>query len=319
MNVLVTAIGSMSAQAVIKSLREIIDGKINGCDIYHEKWLPSRRLVDGFRTVPHPVEVDRYISFLLDLCREWQINFLVPLTDPEVDILSGFSDDFYAQGVSITVSPQWCIRIVRDKQELFERLAGFAEVKMIPTYALKTCTESDELTFPALAKPRKGRSSEGLFRLSSRCDVDLLLNNPAYRDHIVQPLIPGIVTTVDVVRDPATDTVVCVAREELIRTANGAGLSVRIIEDAALTRLVEFMVKTLDVRGAVNIEFMVNDTGAYLMDFNPRFSAGVAFSIMAGYDMVKNHIRCFTGEKLDICPKLQVGFFAKQFHELIII
>ena len=184
MNVLVTAIGSMSAQAVIKSLRKIIDGKINGCDIYHEKWLPSRRLVDGFRTVPHPAEVDRYICFLLDLCREWQINFLVPLTDPEVDILSGFSDDFYAQGVSITVSPQWCIKIVRDKQELFERLAGFAEVKMIPTYALKTCTESDALTFPALAKPRKGRSSEGLFRLSSRCDVDLLLNNPAYRDHI---------------------------------------------------------------------------------------------------------------------------------------
>lgn len=318
MNVLVTAIGSMSAQAVIKSLREIIGGKINGCDIYHEKWLPSRRLVDGFRTVPHPVEMNHYISFLLDLCREWHINFLVPLTDPEVDILSEFRDDFEAQGINIAISPKWCIRTVRDKQVLFERLAGFVEVKTIPTYELKTCTESDELTFPAIAKPRKGRSSEGLFRILSRHDVDLLLNNPAYQDHIVQPLIPGIVTTVDVVRDPATDSVVCVAREELIRTLNGAGLSVRIIQDIPLTRLVEFLVRTLDVRGAVNIEFIVNQTGAYLMDFNPRFSAGVAFSIMAGYDMVKNHMRCFTGERLDYRAVLQQGFFAKEFHELFI-
>lgn len=58
------------------------------------------------------------------------------------------------------------------------------------------------------------------------------------------------------------------------------------------------------------MEFIENDGKYYLIDINPRFSAGVSFSDFAGYNMVNDHMKCFIG--LDINGR-------KSFNDMILI
>lgn len=92
------------------------------------------------------------------------------------------------------------------------------------------------------------------------------------------------------------------SQAELLRTLNGAGTSVQVFRDPVLEKICEEIAGALDVKGCVNFEFIEHhteqgETEWYFLECNPRFAGGVAFSCMAGYDMVKNHLRCFAGKE----------------------
>ena len=64
------------------------------------------------------------------------------------------------------------------------------------------------------------------------------------------------------------------------------------------------------------MEFIKNEKGYFLIDINPRFSAGIAFSCKTGYDFINAHLDCFIGKALppqvDIIPKIEVKFFIER-------
>lgn len=60
------------------------------------------------------------------------------------------------------------------------------------------------------------------------------------------------------------------------------------------------------------MEFIELNNEFYLIDVNPRFSAGVAFSVIAGYDMVNNHLRCFQEKDIEFRPKYQEMIITKK-------
>ena len=106
-------------------------------------------------------------------------------------------------------------------------------------------------------------------------------------------------------------------RKELIRTANGAGTVVELFYDECLAEILNYLGKFFNIIGCVNFEFLRTENETFLMDINPRFSAGVAFSVKAGYDMIINHLRCFTNEKIVKADKpVQSAIFAKRFTDL---
>lgn len=74
--------------------------------------------------------------------------------------------------------------------------------------------------------------------------------------------------------------------------------------------------KALNIWGCVNFEFVEKEEQEwYLLECNPRFSGGTAFSSMAGYDMVKNHLRCFTGEELEPMGEIKGQYLVKRYQE----
>ena len=52
------------------------------------------------------------------------------------------------------------------------------------------------------------------------------------------------------------------------------------------------------VVGVVNMEFIVNDSGAWFLEVNPRFSGGVGFSVLAGVDFPALNLLCHAGEAI---------------------
>ena len=136
-----------------------------------------------------------------------------------------------------------------------------------------------------------------------------------HEGYIIQELIEGPVYTVDYVRSESTGNDFCVPRKELLRTKNGAGTTIKIVCDEKLINLTSHIGRKIHVNGVVNMEFIHHNDRYYLIDINPRFSAGVAFTNKAGYNMVINHLNCHTGKDIDTECEYHEQLMTKRYHE----
>jgi len=219
------------------------------------------------------------------------------LTDAEIDVLNQNRAVFQNHGITLCISGFETIVRCRDKSRIGSNIPAFRQEEL-----------HNPGIYPIIAKPKHGRSSEGKFRLESPTQLPLIPTPEAY---IFQPCIDGDVITVDFVRDGSGNTV-SVPRRELIRTSNGAGIVVEVFEDEALGEIVRHTADALNILGCVNVEFLHDRTTYYLMDVNPRFSAGIGFSCAAGYDFVKAHLDVFRNRAIDGVREITAGRMAKK-------
>lgn len=299
MNILVTAIGSFSADCVISTLKG--NGhRVIGCDIYPAEWHAVSSDCDRVYRSPLARDTTDYINFILDVCEKESVSHVIPLTDIEIDQLNLNRDIINKNGVVLCMPSESTLSVARDKYGLYKTFLHDAYVPSVPTYLVGEDTVPLNI-FPCIAKPYNGRSSEGLLKIYDRKGIGQIIESSGY---IVQPMVEGPVFTVDYVRSAETGHDFSIPREELLRTKNGAGITVRVFESEELSGIVSHIGEILDINGCVNMEFILHDGRYYLIDINPRFSAGVAFSKKVGYDMVTSHLNCHVGG--DICGRVRI-------------
>ena len=80
-------------------------------------------------------------------------------------------------------------------------------------------------------------------------------------------------------------------------------MTVEIFHSHLIEKITSNIGKELDINGCVNMEFIINKDNIFLIDVNPRFSAGIGFSKLAGYNFIESHINCFIGE--NILPRIK--------------
>ena len=309
MNILLTAIGSMSALCAINKLHEA-GHKVIGCDIYPEEWHYEASLCDVFKQAPY-ANTEEYIPFLIQVAKENDVNYIFPLTDLEIDIINGQREVFEKEGIVVCISSKETLAVARNKYVLFKTFEDDDKVLSVPT--LTSVDDLSTLTYPCVAKPKGGRSSEGLCYLESANQLNNIKDKTNY---IFQEKISGSICTIDYVRDVETGKCFCVPREELLRTKNGAGTTVKVFHDKALEDLVDYIGQKLNICGAVNMEFIKNENGYYLIDINPRFSAGIAFSCKTGYDFINAHLACFMDNEIPapvaFTEKIEIKYFVER-------
>lgn len=310
MKVLVTAIGSMSAECVIGTLGRLgID--VVATDIYPRDYHPVAKKCCAFYQVPRVYpNVKIYCETLKELAIKESCGAIIPLTDPEVDVLSESREMFETYGIKIWLAADNVIKKARNKGLWCQLLQGCKYLKTIPSY--KSYAELKiNYSGEFVAKKVKGRSSEGI----------LFSNTSAFHDradlgtdYLFQPKITGDILTVDFAKHPKSGQLVLVPRVELMRTKNGAGTVVKITEPEVCKAAVFELADGLGLTGVMNCEFIRGTDGLYLMDINPRFSAGVSFSQSAGYNFVKADVDCFCSGFLDEPVPIAEGkIFVKRF------
>lgn len=311
MRILVTAIGSMSAACAISRLKDY-GNYVVGCDIYPGYWHAETLLCDRFYRAPYATEREEYIRFLISVCMNEDIKYVVPLTDLEIDVINGYREKFEDAGIILCMQKPEILDIVRNKYRLFKTFESDSRVPSVKTCLLSHPDE--DMRYPCIAKPYDGRSSEGLIRNADRKLLQAITDKDRY---IVQEQIDGNVFTVDYCRSATSGTDCAVPREELLRTRNGAGITIRTSSDMRLVELVSYIGNVLNINGCVNMEFIFDGQNYYLIDINPRFSAGIAFSVMSGYDMVNSHMKCFLHEEIEGQIALQERTIVKKYVEEI--
>lgn len=312
---LITATGAFCAEAVIDSLRRHSNARLLGTNYRPAEWCATSALLDAAFQVPPAREVDAYVRRILEICDAERVTHVLPMIDPEVDAFALHHEAFAARGITLCMPPLESIRVARDKWLVHQAFQDVPGIRTIPTWRLRDLPVPG-LELPLIAKPCDGRNCEGLVRIQDPDYLRYIQDKCRDRDYIVQPLLPGEVCVVDVVRQAGTGQWAGMARQELIRTPTGAGLTVQMLPDASLVEAAGRVAEVLGVNGCINMEFLVHDGEALLMDVNPRFSGGIAFSYLSGYDMVLNHFRCFSGGELDAPVMPAPAIHARHYVEV---
>ena len=164
MRFIVTAIGSFSADCVIRKLKQS-GHYIVGCDIYEGCWHAVSRICDSFYKAPYAIEERAYVDFLLDVSYKEKINHIIPLTDLEVDVLNKYRKEFDSAGIVLSIQPPDCLAVARNKERLCKLFENDVLVHVPKTVRLENWSNCSGLAFPLIAKPVNGRSSEGLFKI----------------------------------------------------------------------------------------------------------------------------------------------------------
>lgn len=318
--ILITAIGSMSAEIVISTCKAMGLYTV-GCDTNPQEWLANGCEVDEFIQCPI-FSSKEYLPFIFDLIKKEDILYILPLTDPEVDVLSRERKRIEEMGACVLLPETATVELCRNKLVFQEYLHEQRIDNTISTISCAALTEDymDIIRFPSVVKPIDGRSSEGLFYITDFEELSRVLTCIEPENYIIQPQIGGEgchVVTVDVIRQKECNRFAAMARRELLRTANGAGLTVEIFQSDELISICRRIAEAIDLCGCVNFEFIEENGQYYILECNPRFSGGVEFSCMSGYDFIANHLRCFRREPIDLLQELRCQVIARRYKAYI--
>ena len=208
--VIVTAVGSFSAPAVIRELKEA-GFRVVGTDINPKEFIAMSAEADVFVNLPRCDAGQKYVDALAELIRREKVDAVIPLTDAELDVLNEVREQL--EPAALWASPAEAVRVSRDKVKS-RAAAERAGAKVIPTALLEDAmgTDSPEQALlknpglPLILKLRDGRSSQGLYRVRTEDEFTRALKEirgtGRGKDYLVQPLIEGRIVTVDVVRFP---------------------------------------------------------------------------------------------------------------------
>lgn len=280
--ILITSVGSISAKHIIEQLygqNDLIVIDTNPID-----YLPiDERQIKKFYKSPPVINTEEYLKFIITIIKINNISIIIPLTDVDVDFFSNKRKLF--DNIVLAIPNQSAVANLRDKYKFYNKLKNKG-ISLIPTFEINKVFIND-LTFPAVVKPKNGRSSIDTFTINRYTDLNY---SQISLNHIVQPYINGKLIVVDLLVEKSRDYSYC-AREELIRTKNGVGVTVKYIPaNSRLDKIISTIITVLKIHGLINIEFIWNEVDYFLMDINPRPSAGIIFSYRFGFNFISKII-----------------------------
>ena len=209
MNLLLTSIGKRIE--LIEHLKTCF--RVVGVDA--STMNPAKRFVDVFYQIPKCRE-EGYVERLLEICREEGVSLIVPLYEPEFDVLDRARDRFEAIGVKLVLSDRQILEICGDKR----KTAAFFEKYKIPAPKTFSEEEVEEITagkaaeYPLILKPVRGMGSEGIFLARNRKELAFFYEY-AGDNVLVQECVTGREYTMDVLCDFDGEPVYIVPRIRL--------------------------------------------------------------------------------------------------------
>ena len=266
--------------SVIKELN--VNGKVITVDLKDNS--PAGKVADKHILVPR-VDSENYISSLLKICKENDVNLLIPLIDTELVLLAENKGAFEAIGVKLLISDVKVHEICNDKlltTKFFEE-NNFGTPKL---YDIKKLLNSPTFDRALLIKPSKGSSGIGVHKVSNKEELKFYSENLS--DPILQELIKGEEYTIDVFTDLNGKVLTAVPRLR-IETRAGEVSKGKTCYNLLLIEKATEVVNTLaNAIGCITVQcFLTENNDVKFIEINPRFGGGAPLSLTAGADYAK--------------------------------
>lgn len=142
------------------------------------------------------------------------------------------------------------------------------------------------LSFPVIAKPRKGSASKGIVIAHSLQEWDNLALFHA--DYIIQEYIANREEfTVDCYARVSDGDILCVSPRRRLEVSGGEVVSTVTVDNPEVAKLASITLSRLDLRGAVTVQVLHDFvTNRYMvMEVNPRLGGGAVCAVHAGCDI----------------------------------
>jgi carbamoyl-phosphate synthase large subunit len=334
-NVLLTGAGAPGGPGIIKSLNQDENIVIFTCDF--NEHASGRFLTEHFFMCPQATD-ERYIEFMLEACKKYEIDVLLPVVTRELFHLSKFKLQFEKQGTRIIVSDYDVLEIANNKSLLHQNLheGGYAcaDFQIINSFEQLEDGINYFLTKygRVCVKPSVSNGSRGVRIIDQSVDAyDLLFNqkpNSLYTTKeiflrtvegkkfpqlLLSEVLPGEEYTVDSLIDDGNPLLI-VPR---VRTKMNGGISVagQILENEEIIDNVKQICNLLKLHGPIGFQFKKDSNGIFrLLEINPRIQGSSVTLMGAGVNLPLLAIKQATGTQLSI-PKINWGVNFIRFYD----
>ena len=239
-----------------------------------------------------------YVDHLLDICTKNQIDIVVPLIDPELEVLSRCRQRFKEKDITVLVSPPKMIELSYDKY-LTTRFAlenGIAcPATVLSVEEALANVDKGTMHWPLVVKPRRGSASADIFYCSDK--GELLAAFGFCPDAIIQQVIEGEEYGFDLFGAADFSPVSVFCKKKLAMRAGETDKAVST-NDRALIDFGTRLLKALELFGPADVDVIVGKEGPKLIEINPRFGGGYPCSHLAGADFCRKVLALHTGEPL---------------------
>jgi len=270
-------------------------GEVWGAD--SSSYAPAFRYCDHVVLLPKVGEAG-YADKLLALCKKSKIDMVVPLIDPELEILAAEYDRFRSNGVMAMVSPARTIDIAFDKYKtyLHAKQAGIDVPETVTTIeeALKFISVG-KFSWPVMVKPRKGSAS--MFTTCCRNEGELMLAFQTCPGPVIQQFVPGEEYGYDIFCDGDFKPVSVFCKRKIAMRAGETDKAVSV-NDKKLMDLGVKIAQAFPVFGPADVDVKTGKNGPMLLEINPRFGGGYPCSHLCGADFPAKLIAICKGQKL---------------------
>ena len=302
-NILMTGGGAPGAAGIIKCLQEEKLFKIFVADANTD--VIGKYLGDEFETIPF-ADSPEFVDKLLSICKQHNIQIILPLVTKELIPLSSRINEFEAIGTKVLISTQSSLEIANNKSKLYEFLQwrGIA----VPAFKIVETIEQFKEAVTALGYPEKevcfkpsvSNGSRGFRIISEKInELDLLLNyKPAstfisfknaieilssgtFPELLVVEYLPGEEFSVDCLANHgASVLIVPRLRKKMI---NGISVEGEIVEEKNIINYCRQIIKELQLHGNIGIQVKKADSDEFLiLEINPRVQGTIAAALGAG-------------------------------------
>lgn len=160
-------------------------------------------------------------------------------------------------------------------------------------------------------KDRFGSGSSGLRLVTSRAEAQAAQTERSHHhgwhpedeaapiELVAQPVLSGQEYNIDLFIDAAGDLRGhCLKRKGKMRDGETDSAVVQLNDECGIVSAAWRAVQTLSITGNVDVDIIANEDGLYVLDINPRFGGGYAFSAYAGYAAASGVWRLARGEAI---------------------
>lgn len=299
MNVLLTSVGRRGY--LVRYFKDALaaDGQVWGAD--NSRYAPAFAYCDHRVIIPEITHPD-YLDHVLELCRINKIQIVIPLIDPELEILSAFRGEFERHDILLLLSPPHTIETASDKYQTwqFARQHGIAAPQTFITIAdALSHIDSGTVQWPLLVKPRRGSASMNLTYCADKIQLEGAFE--ACPTPMIQEVIKGAEYGYDLFADTRSRPISVYCKRKLAMRAGETDKAVST-NNPELIEFGKTLLEHLNLVGPADVDVMVDKDGPKLLEINPRFGGGYPCSHLAGAAFPKKILALRRGEP--ICPDI---------------
>lgn len=332
MNILLTSVGRRAY--IIDYLRDVYKRLfLVGNIIATNSDMNTTAMSVADKAFESPIIYDeKYIPFLLEICKSEKIDMLISLFDIDLMILAKNKSRFEEMGVKVIVSNENIINICNDKFEMLKYL------KKINMPVPKTYIDLEEALKGAdfdknsyILKPRWGMGSLSIFEAENKKELEVLYEKAkrsiqkSYlrfesgadidRAILIQEKIIGDEYGLDIFNDFKGENLTVTVKRKLAMRSGETDIA-KVIENKELEDIGNKIAESLKHIGNLDMDILFDGQNAYIIDMNARFGGGYPFTHSAGVNELEALIRLCKNEKVNDLSVKKYGLFAKEIAML---
>ena len=332
LTILVSACGAQFMPGLANCLKDNGERNIRivGTDVEADETLPN--LVDAFYRVP-PAHDEKYVDSLLRICKDENVDVVLPFMSEELLPLIDRKEEFEAIGAKVSVSDRRSVETTTNKFRFYQ----FLKENSLPVPRFALVNKADDLIsackacgYPQNAvcvKATELSGSRGIRIIKpdvSKFDIlfhekpnsffttmEDLLDTLQERDEMPEMMamefLPGMEGSVDLIAEDGK--ILYMAYRESTVNLHSIPQSGELKDNPDAYAIAEKVIGALGLTGSADLDFK-NDADGYpvLMEINPRIAATMRIFKEGGLNLPYLRIKQLLGEEL---PEVRIKYGIK--------